>query len=1089
MLLSFLPFSDRMNEMEKRVDFSVSGDNNVPSTSTNVDSDANASTCQKRNPKQCKKCGRSVINLSCHQKDVHGMTKMRRKLDGYVTGKKKTPNRRVKFCPLSPCKNLKMPIFQLHKHLQTSIHKLKPNSPRYLKALADAPRASVAKVNSYLKQQRKRARKRKSKDEEMQHTNRDGSIHSSEEQMKPKETEDNTVGACEEGLSRGETMNCKAEDNTGYSDADYEELSLSLERKISRKSKVVGSQSDKRVLDKQTGNTADSDEEYDQLTSKVWKDYEDRRAQYVHAGNGNHSEGTSQSYMNPEGAESREENDEESASEDKNADSDKEYRDLFRHPLKKTTNMALTFHEPANDVVTVLSSSDDATSDSDYIYDGDAHSVESDVTDDSQSAIEESSGSLCHECDELLTELIEVAGEKNIEEGSFLDNEKSWKNYVKKFKDKRVEHGHRFKTSQEIADELSRVNEEEDDSYDKAFQVMFEGDESDNDEAIDTEWVPSDCELDEQENANNRTNEGDMDTLTEEFLADFYGWLIDVDGGYRSTKMAQQYRSQVQSVIRRLKLDETVTKTANPKPPAMDLLMLPGKDGVKLLKTWLSYAVDKYQPGTVRSYLMSLRLFYKFLTQERKSDLPDVSLDTLNARRDYMMSWSAAQKKKVLRRKLEKHDEDFRKLLSSEKLRQVCHGNQHVNAIKKLAVTSVETEGGENASRMLSDKSHCKVRDWLMTRLLIENSGSGVAANMTVNEFKEAVYYLGTEEDNARYRVDVKEHKIAGVYGAANVWIYDDLYILMDMYLRTVRSQFVTSDSHTEVVFVSSNGLPLTSSQVSTCVWRTFQREGVQFKGKVSATIIRKSLATGMHVHMPQERDHLAALSQHKKQTQEKYYRVLDKVKETDLGRRAVKKLVSLQNSEGTQAQDEASDAWTTEETAELKKLFQPEIETGSIKENDVSEKLVKSSMLKPRSIKAVVLKLRRLRADHVKQLEPPSEQLTSNQKVLRFLKEAEFQNVPSTSSAMSVSSHSSQFWRKFTEEQTRHLLSLTKDLVDSNAIKKEVVWQRVVSDPKALELGLITGKEDDKEIQKAKQCLTDKVRQEARKGLPSKKK
>lgn len=433
------------------------------------------------------------------------------------------------------------------------------------------------------------------------------------------------------------------------------------------------------MLDEKAGNTADSDEEYDQLTSKVWKDYEDRRAQYVNARNGNQSEviktSHTDAYMNPEEAESREENDEESASEDENADSDKEYKDLFRHPLKKTTNMACTFDEPANDVVTVLSSSDNTTSDSDYIYDGDAHSVESDVTDDSQSAIEESSASFCHDCDELLTELIEVVGEKNIEDGSFLDKEKSWKNYVKKFKDKRVEDGHRFKTSQEIADELSHVYEEEDDSYDRAFQVMFEGDESDNDEAIDTEWVPSDCELDEQENIKNRTNEGDMDTLTEEFLADFYGWLIDVDGGYHSTKMAQQYRSQVQSVIRRLKLDETVTKTANPNPPAMYLLMLPGKDDIKLLKTWLSYAVDKYQPGTVRSYLMSLRLFYKFLTQERKSDLPDVSMDTLNALRDYMTSWSAAQKKKVLKRKLEKHDEDFRKLLSSEKLRQVCHGN------------------------------------------------------------------------------------------------------------------------------------------------------------------------------------------------------------------------------------------------------------------------------------------------------------------------------------------------------------------------------------------------------------------------------
>lgn len=36
-------------------------------------------------------CRTTVINLSCHQKDVHGMTKMKRKLDAYFTGVKKTP--------------------------------------------------------------------------------------------------------------------------------------------------------------------------------------------------------------------------------------------------------------------------------------------------------------------------------------------------------------------------------------------------------------------------------------------------------------------------------------------------------------------------------------------------------------------------------------------------------------------------------------------------------------------------------------------------------------------------------------------------------------------------------------------------------------------------------------------------------------------------------------------------------------------------------------------------------------------------------------------------------------------------------------
>ena len=152
--------------------------------------------------------------------------------------------------------------------------------------------------------------------------------------------------------------------------------------------------------------------------------------------------------------------------------------------------------------------------------------------------------------------------------------------------------------------------------------------------------------------------------------------------------MAHQYKSQVSSVIRRLQINETVVRQDNPKP-SVYLLLLPGKEGVTPLKQWLSYAVSKYQPGTVRSYLMSLRLFYKFLTQERKPNMSEVSTDMLNARRDLMSSWSSAQKKKVLRRKLQKHEEDFKKLITSENLYQICHGDQRINAVKQLGSSSI----------------------------------------------------------------------------------------------------------------------------------------------------------------------------------------------------------------------------------------------------------------------------------------------------------------------------------------------------------------------------------------------------------------
>ena len=57
----------------------------------------------------------------------------------------------------------------------------------------------------------------------------------------------------------------------------------------------------------------------------------------------------------------------------------------------------------------------------------------------------------------------------------------------------------------------------------------------------------------------------------------------------------------------------------------------------------------------------------------------------------------------------------------------------------------------------------------------------------------------------------------------------------------------------------------------------------------------------------------------------------------------------------------------------EIQKLFQRKVETGSIKEPEVNEKLVETSILKKHSLKAVVLKLlRRMTEEHVGNLEPP---------------------------------------------------------------------------------------------------------------------
>ena len=220
---------------------------------------------------------------------------------------------------------------------------------------------------------------------------------------------------------------------------------------------------------------------------------------------------------------------------------------------------------------------------------------------------------------------------------------------MKKFKDKTLLQGHVFKTPVEVAEQLERFCEDKDDNQniDEEFRGVFEGDQSDNDDALDTDWVPSDVEADLPNSSERKPEIKEERSEQDEFLTEFYSWLLEVDGGYGSEKIARQYRSQVQSVVNRLAATERNTANNEEKKSPVSLLLIP---------------VNRYQPGTVRLYLMSLRLFYKFLIQEHK-DISSVTLETLNARRELTSSWSAAQKKKVAKRKLEKRDEDYKKLL------------------------------------------------------------------------------------------------------------------------------------------------------------------------------------------------------------------------------------------------------------------------------------------------------------------------------------------------------------------------------------------------------------------------------------------
>ena len=322
------------------------------------------------------------------------MTKMRRKLDGYVTGEKKAPNQRVKFCPLSPCKMSKTPIFQLDKHLQSGIHNLKPKSSAYVKALAQAPRASLS--NSYLKRQRK----------QRAWTNEQAT--SDKKNFKGNLNEE--YDACDEADNSNEqNMKCNPEDNDMYSDQDYEELGRRAQGKI--RSREEKTREKKRSKE-------DSDEEYDRLAHKAWKknEVEKTRAR-AKKQNARTSDSTSDDLV----------------------DSDKEYRKLVTEGLNaeckgdimesnhkesfdndtedKWEEEIYSEEENANtrnknedfECVEISDSEESRKLDPDYLC-----SEESDPDTSTQSITSISSSSLSQECEGLLTELIEVIGEDKI---------------------------------------------------------------------------------------------------------------------------------------------------------------------------------------------------------------------------------------------------------------------------------------------------------------------------------------------------------------------------------------------------------------------------------------------------------------------------------------------------------------------------------------------------------------------------------------------------------------------------------------------------------------------------------------------------
>lgn len=486
------------------------------------------------------------------------------------------------------------------------------------------------------------------------------------------------------------------------------------------------------------------------------------------------------------------------------------------------------------------------------------------------------------------------------------------------------------------ADDELVLNEEEKEDNDIEI-VEEEGEEtekSDEDDDID-EHIVSDADKDLNH---------DTPVAVRAVLSKFSYWLHSADGGRKEENTANQHSRQVEKILFIIEKD----------PVKQNLTLLLDKEAVRD-KFLTQYAELEFHPGTIKSYLTSLRHFYDFLISEEPKE---VSFDKklLPSLREKVTRWNSSYKKATGKRMWQKAIQDFDDLITPDKVRAFESSAAARQAVSYLGQLS----GAHNIE--ITQHMYTLIRDFLMAEITVNNAHrSGVIANMQVAEFERGQ----TEED--QIVVNVFEHKTVHIHGPAQVVFNPTLHSWINIYLRNVRS-CVLNAANASHLFLSWNGEKMASSQITMCAKSIWKKAG--FEGVVSSTALRKAAATVTCDKKQSMSADLADLMAHRVQTQTKYYRLRNKKKVAARTSQELSKLMrnvsdekktqeiavvtasmDTDNSNGkkveTNDEENGSFRFSNEELKEIRMIFETEITAKSISMDDVRQKIKRSEILK----------------------------------------------------------------------------------------------------------------------------------------------
>ena len=234
-------------------------------------------------------------------------------------------------------------------------------------------------------------------------------------------------------------------------------------------------------------------------------------------------------------------------------------------------------------------------------------------------------------------------------------------------------------------------------------------------------------------------------------------------------------------------------------------------------EAWLKHAHKKgYEPGTKRSYLLSLTHFMDFIMRSKLTPMlanvlpidESISPELVSLCQKEISKWRKALKPEEADREYAIMVKDTEDVIPKELFVQVqisSFNKQIIEAAKEIHKCFIDKPDEYVCNRT----TFTNIRDSICFSLITNNiSRSGAISNMTTEE-----YTKGTYSSTGSYIILVKKHKTGRKYGPCQIIVNPDLKILCDSYHCIVRKSVPgTKSGH---FFITWSGCELSSGDIS----------------------------------------------------------------------------------------------------------------------------------------------------------------------------------------------------------------------------------------------------------------------------------